>query len=1021
MKMSRIFRCFLLFEVVILVGCDNWTPWSEWSECTAECGGGVKKQIRSCLASSCNGDTVQYSVCNIQPCSSGTINQRDYLCGRLNAASHRGKFEWLSTGLAGGNPCSLYCRALGHNIIAKMALKVPDGYWCLGELSGMCINGTCRNIGCDGILGSDKLEDECGICGGQGETCEKPRYVWQETVLTPCTVSCGVGRQTTSFYCKDIRKDKRVKTMHCDQGKKPERKIIKCERRACEASWLLGTWRPCSANCGTGLTTRTRTCVYLLPDGNHTKVNETTCNKTPPIASRPCRRQACPKWKVAKWSPCSVPCGAGIRYRKVRCGSKYKDHCPISTKPLTSIPCHTNVKCPSDLSISPVSHDEEAKKPMRVDGMVGDQPAATHETGWKVGLLGPCSETCGPGIQIRTWECRLTDLRTNHYKVLPNHNCIIKPRPPDLQSCNLAKCSVETYEQEAANMIPGDIQYLWRYARFKPCSASCLGGLRTAVVECVRDVDRKRVRDHHCDLKRKPPVVSRPCNEIPCPPSWHMEPWGECGVTCGSGTQKRLAECIEEVSREPYTTVKHPPHKCSKPYPETFRRCNTKDCTAVWIAGRWSKCAPACGKGMKMRDVKCEQTLANGTTVTHRGPDELKCPNERPDAWKACKNTICSGKVTKPDVPPKIFSDGSDYVQTKNKASLKLVVGGKMTVIPGTSLVIRCPVKYYRRKKVYWLKNGKRLALKGRVRQTRKGVLKILRSRPRDTGKYTCVAGKTTANTTLTFHSRYRGKKLFSYRKAYIKQRANMLDRLSSTAAQSARKGKFLLSDAWDSSYNYSLTPYDYVTSEWQQCSRSCNGTGVQLRKVTCEVIMEEYFRQVEERMCEQAGIKKPPSTRPCGYGECPHWEAGPWQIQCPNTCVRYHMAMQHRPLMCRYKNGTHVKPDMCAEATRPSNERMCVNIGCTPVWLLSTWSQCSRTCGGRGIQSRSLHCVWRNSEKTAGTACKDMKRPAVVKPCYTTACEPSCTDRTTYCGLIKMLKLCRYTQYKNLCCKTCT
>lgn len=29
--------------------CPDWTPWSEWSQCTKSCGGGMRTKLRECV------------------------------------------------------------------------------------------------------------------------------------------------------------------------------------------------------------------------------------------------------------------------------------------------------------------------------------------------------------------------------------------------------------------------------------------------------------------------------------------------------------------------------------------------------------------------------------------------------------------------------------------------------------------------------------------------------------------------------------------------------------------------------------------------------------------------------------------------------------------------------------------------------------------------------------------------------------------------------------------------------------
>ncbi|XP_069963184.1 ADAMTS-like protein 3 [Bactrocera oleae] len=47
----------------------QWSGWSEWSTCSRTCDGGIMQQIRRCYnTNGCKGDSVRYSICNMQPC-----------------------------------------------------------------------------------------------------------------------------------------------------------------------------------------------------------------------------------------------------------------------------------------------------------------------------------------------------------------------------------------------------------------------------------------------------------------------------------------------------------------------------------------------------------------------------------------------------------------------------------------------------------------------------------------------------------------------------------------------------------------------------------------------------------------------------------------------------------------------------------------------------------------------------------------------------------------------------------------
>jgi hypothetical protein len=81
-------------------------------------------------------------------------------------------------------------------------------------------------VGCDQELGSAKEEDECGVCGGDGTTCQphadqpvtggarskqpgkqggkqQDKFEWKETAYSECSVSCGIGEwaDDNDAYC----------------------------------------------------------------------------------------------------------------------------------------------------------------------------------------------------------------------------------------------------------------------------------------------------------------------------------------------------------------------------------------------------------------------------------------------------------------------------------------------------------------------------------------------------------------------------------------------------------------------------------------------------------------------------------------------------------------------------------------------------------------------------------------------------------------------------------------------------
>lgn len=50
-----------------------------------------------------------------------------------------------------------------------------------------------QRVGCDLKIGSTQHVDECGVCGGNGSSCARPMYKWQDAESSACSTTCGGG------------------------------------------------------------------------------------------------------------------------------------------------------------------------------------------------------------------------------------------------------------------------------------------------------------------------------------------------------------------------------------------------------------------------------------------------------------------------------------------------------------------------------------------------------------------------------------------------------------------------------------------------------------------------------------------------------------------------------------------------------------------------------------------------------------------------------------------------------------
>ncbi|XP_050791962.1 A disintegrin and metalloproteinase with thrombospondin motifs 20 isoform X2 [Gopherus flavomarginatus] len=930
----------------------EWGPWGPYNSCSRTCGGGIKSTTRLCNQPEprnggkyCVGRRMKFRSCSTDSCPKGKQDFREQQCSDFNGKHFNingltSAVRWLPkySGISMKDRCKLFCRVSGTTSYYQLKDRVADGTPCGTETNDICVQGLCRQAGCDHVLNSKARRDKCGICGGDNSSCKtlagtfsSAHYGYNIIVKIPMgatnidirqhsysgkpeddnylalsdthgnfilngnfVVSMSkkeIGIQGAIFeYNGSNNTVERINSTDRLQEElilqvlcvgnlyNPDVRYsfsIPIEERSDLFLWdPYGPWQECSKMCQ-GLRKRKVTCIRK---SDHLVVSDQRCENIPPLpaVSEKCNTECELRWHNIGKSECTSQCGPGYRSLDIHC-MKYSVSKGLSV-PVDDKYCADQQKPP-------------IREPCHGDCLL----TSWHYTEWS-----ECSRSCERGIRTREAFCM-----NNFGRRLADRECHELPRIVT-QNCNEFLC-------------PN-----WATSDWSECPVTCGKGMRYRQVWC--QLNDEKVRENFCNPNSRPESV-RSCELHECA-SWQVGPWGSCAVTCGHGYQMRAVKCVTGT----YGVILEDDRECNAatrprdsqdcempPCPETTKLWTTSlpviGKVTQWRYGSWTPCSASCGKGNRARYVSCRDAhggVADESLCTHLPrPAEISncfssCGEWQAGNWSPCTVTCDNGVATRQVVCVNYHQQiDENYCDPESR--------------PSKEQECNMPP-----------------------------CLPVYRHIPK-------MHDHPSHFPELDYPPIHRGH--------HPQDNVNQWSQPSVGVNQ-------------------------WRTGPWGACSSTCAG-GFQRRVVVCQDV-----DGISASHCDEA--TKPPESRHCDSGPCPRWNYGSWG-ECSHTCGD---GIKTRLVICQLPNGQMLNDQSCEILDKPPNMAQC-NVHSCPgdvSWQRGPWKSCSVSCG-KGIKYRDVHCVNSLQSKLEEENCRHLKKPRTHKVCRAVRCPAWKANRWKDCS----------------------
>ncbi|XP_069076644.1 A disintegrin and metalloproteinase with thrombospondin motifs 12 isoform X2 [Pleurodeles waltl] len=1028
----------------------RWGIWSPWSHCTRTCGAGVESAERQCNnpepkfgGKYCTGERKRYRMCKVLPCPKDVPSFRHMQCSEFDTVPYKnGLHQWTPIYYK-ARPCELHCRPMGGNFADKMLDAVIDGTPCFEgtDSRDICINGMCKNVGCDYEINSNATEDRCGVCLGDGSTCQTVRRTFNQ--------SEGFGYVDIGWVPKGARDIRVIEVAAAGnflaiRGEDPEKNFLN--------GGFIIQWNGDYKIAGTtfkydrdgdlenltasGPTNESLWLQLLFQEANPGIIYEYTIQK---VAYKENETEPHYKWQYGRWTDCSVTCGSGLKKQLAYCvkrgkGVVKKTFCDAETQPTAR-----HKKC------------YEQDCPPR----------------WWTGEWQKCSTTCGPtGEKKRAVLCIQT-VGSDEQAVLSD-DCHHLLKPKTYMSCNRDV------------LCPSD----WTVSNWTECSVTCGGGVRMRSVACSKN------NNEPCDVSKKPNTKAL-CGLQQCssrrtsfiPTKIH---------TVGNITNRKTNRKTLPIPK------RRPPGKFLPPKPNSRLLITTNMPTtyAATSTTSYSATHPIPITNLMDKDIK-KNNINNSTYLNTEGNAVF---TDSKGLQKSTTRTVTNQAIDVNDEQiTKVNHLMSEEISTTSQSSFKVTeIQEFSTEDPGVEFDEKEGSTQQNEDELDRQIEPKNISKNTSRRKTPSRSLHIATGR-RATSETWATFSRSEFPTLSSYAESSDGMLVSttnenptntdiqisipvtystvtdrppSKQPSLDRNTTELMNRLNNSMLFVKSFNLHLNNSDWNSrtttegnllESSTNISQAFWIVGNWSECSTSC-GLGGVWRDVYCSTMNSSDCQHV----------KRPDPARTCHLRPCAIWKIGNWskcsancggglktrEVQCIDAYEKRFMRPFHCHLLgpkpvhskrckleaclqwittpwdeCSKKCGDGIQErrvfcsevDQCGLKEKPKSTTHCNRNPCTK-WQNGTWSSCSSSCGG-GTQSRTVTCMNIEHNITEDHHLCEQKEPRPqehrkcnFQPCNLNTDHQCKVDKMSvnFCQTLKSIGKCAVLNIQTQCCFTC-